>query len=64
MLVEFILEQIEQQPPSKAVLLYRALAADAGDCILAKRCHEQADHIERVQRAHQQLLLEFKRKAT
>lgn len=63
LLVEFVLEQIAQQPAPRAVLLYRALAADCSQKSLATRCHALADEIELHQRHHRQLVLDFQRKA-
>lgn len=58
-LTEFLLEQIAGQPATKALLLYRALAADTKDPALQAACGARADEIEIMLRNHRQMVLAF-----
>jgi hypothetical protein len=61
-LTEFVLARIAEQPASQRIALYRALAADTSDKILAANCRSVANILEDVERNHLQLVLDFQRR--
>lgn len=61
-LTEFVLEQIAQQPVARRIALYRAFAATVSDKALAANCRSIANLLADVERNHQQLVLDFKRR--
>jgi hypothetical protein len=62
-LTEFVLERINDQPIRQQVLLYRAIAHEAGDEAFAEDCRRSADVLEEALSHHRQLTLKFRARA-
>ena len=59
----FVLEQIASQPLAQRALLYRGFAAEATSKEIKSAAHALADECEAIERRHDQLVLDFKRRA-
>jgi hypothetical protein len=61
-LTSYLLEKIGTEPVHLRVALYRALAAQTADKVLASNCRSIANLLEDVERNHLQLTLDLKRR--
>lgn len=59
-LMDFLLSRIEEQPAEQRIMLYRALAAETKDRLVANTCRNLADRLEEIQHAHEQLQLNLR----
>jgi len=57
------MERLEGETIARRILLNRALSALTVDIQEQKSLNQMADELEAIQRKHQQLLLDFKRRA-
>ena len=62
-IAEFVMERLEGETIARRILLNRALSALTVDIQEQKSLNQMADELEAIQRKHQQLLLDFKRRA-
>ena len=60
---EFLLEQLHLVPITKRIGLMRALAAVVGSARHARELRAMATELEKIEAQHQQLVLDFKRRA-
>ncbi len=62
-LYAFVIDRLDAEPLAKRARLKRALAGIVGDVKLARELERMASDLEVIDRAHRQLVLDFKRRA-
>jgi hypothetical protein len=63
LLTEYILEKLSEEPVGKRILLYRAIAIETKCPVLTAACRRLANELEAIEARHEQLVLDFKRRA-
>lgn len=61
--VEFVLERLSDEPIQRRITLTRALSQLAPTADLQSALHSMTAELEKIERQHQQMLLDFKRRA-